>query len=295
MSFAQKNRGFTLIEVLVVVAIIALLISVLLPSLDAARRQGRMVVCQSNLKGLMQGFLTYAAETKGFLPGNSESDYADWLGLSNWNRLTHTLPGRQPDDGTVFKHCGRQRQLYRCPDDDQYRDTKANNDAYSYTTCVMLSGANTANIGLSHYRYAQGAAKNFDETDHTANMVSMQSFVLVEEDYEWYLGGCNNSSWDNDDGITDRHARKRGNVGCLDGHVAALSLSARPHTEGKYFGSRDMCIRYRSKWISGKEWYDEFYAEATGKVSGLPIKSSYRAIERAPAAELAPYSVQHRK
>jgi prepilin-type N-terminal cleavage/methylation domain-containing protein/prepilin-type processing-associated H-X9-DG protein len=70
----QKNRNhsrtaFTLIELLVVVAIIALLISILLPSLQRARRQARSAVCLSNLRGMGQAVTSYAAESKDALPG----------------------------------------------------------------------------------------------------------------------------------------------------------------------------------------------------------------------------------
>lgn len=293
MSRVRQRRAFTLIEVLVVVAIIALLISILIPSLDAARKQGRMVMCQAGVKALMTAFLTYSTETKGFLPGNSESREADWLGLGNTNPITRQqYSGRQPEDGTIFKYLGKQKEVYRCPDDDQYRrDATTANRNYSFTTCVMLSGANTAHVGQAHYRYGgAGAAGNYSETDHTANMRVTVAPVIVEEDYEWFLSGCENSAWDNDDGITDRHPRKRGNIGCIDGHVQAVSLPPRPRLTGKYFGSRDMCIKYRNKWVSGVEWNSEFYVGATAK-DGTVVKSSYRRIEVCATAEQ--YGVKH--
>jgi prepilin-type N-terminal cleavage/methylation domain-containing protein/prepilin-type processing-associated H-X9-DG protein len=46
----RKNKGFTLVELLVVIAIIALLMAVLMPALNKAREQARSVVCRSNLK-----------------------------------------------------------------------------------------------------------------------------------------------------------------------------------------------------------------------------------------------------
>jgi prepilin-type N-terminal cleavage/methylation domain-containing protein len=53
-------RGFTLIEVLVVVAIIALLVSILLPSLKAARDQARWTTCLANMSNLPKAVLMFA-------------------------------------------------------------------------------------------------------------------------------------------------------------------------------------------------------------------------------------------
>jgi prepilin-type N-terminal cleavage/methylation domain-containing protein len=58
----HAKKAFTLIELLVVVAIIALLISILLPSLQGAREQGKRVRCQSNLRQIAQASLSYATE-----------------------------------------------------------------------------------------------------------------------------------------------------------------------------------------------------------------------------------------
>lgn len=62
------SRGFTLIEVLVVVAIIALLISILLPSLAAARNQAKLVTCQANLKQIATSITSYQTEYGGHVP-----------------------------------------------------------------------------------------------------------------------------------------------------------------------------------------------------------------------------------
>ncbi len=57
-----RSAGFTLIELLVVVSIIALLISILLPSLKKARDQTKAAVCCTNLGGLAKASNTYAAD-----------------------------------------------------------------------------------------------------------------------------------------------------------------------------------------------------------------------------------------
>jgi prepilin-type N-terminal cleavage/methylation domain-containing protein len=66
----RSNRsGFTLIEVLVVVAIIALLVAILLPSLAKAREQARAEQCLSNLDQLGSGVMMYTVENRSYLPG----------------------------------------------------------------------------------------------------------------------------------------------------------------------------------------------------------------------------------
>lgn len=72
----RQARAFTLIELLVVVAILAILMSILLPSLGAAREQARAVVCAQHLRQFGNALQGYAAENQDWLPGTNTSGVA---------------------------------------------------------------------------------------------------------------------------------------------------------------------------------------------------------------------------
>ncbi len=62
----SSNRGFTLVELLVVIGIIALLIAILMPALSSARAQAKSVASLSNLRQLGIGLTLYRNENRGF-------------------------------------------------------------------------------------------------------------------------------------------------------------------------------------------------------------------------------------
>ncbi len=276
----RRRQAFTLIEVLVVVAIIALLVAILLPSLNRARAQVRAMTCQSNMRQLALGFLTYAAENKGSLPGAYRDGTADWLGPFDEVKKVQRL-----DQGRIYKYVGRAEGTYVCPDDQTNRDygtAELSRCFYSYTSNELLSGAKTEMLSGAHYV----CRAPFDTDDHTVNMAAMEGVpILIEEDPNWCLARRNESSWANVDAISGRHLKSGSGVGSgnlvfHDGHAGRIKLAERPlsHREDYtsspgYFCANDMCIRtIGGKWVSGRSWKG---GGRYGWIAAAPPASAY--------------------
>ena len=112
-------RGFTLAEMLAVVGITALLISILLPSLNAARKHAERVSCAANLRSVGQAYHIYANEYKGEYPPQSHFVWPS----GNWGSPVSGPPGAPDGPAIVFSmgHLADPRILY-CPTADEDSD-----------------------------------------------------------------------------------------------------------------------------------------------------------------------------
>ncbi len=123
----NPSTGFTLVELLVVIGIIALLISVLLPALSKARQSASSLACEANLHSIGQGILMYTGDNHGTLPygwysglwptssGFDPSKENDWVTLS-----IATLNGKYTATANDIVTNGsittRIRGTFLCPD-----------------------------------------------------------------------------------------------------------------------------------------------------------------------------------
>jgi prepilin-type N-terminal cleavage/methylation domain-containing protein len=147
----MRRTAFTLIELLVVVAIIALLISILLPSLQGAREQGKRAACLSNMKAIALGCHMYAEEDKGenvipihFMYRSTQArsrwtwrmgEWFIWGGRSAPETITGMLPmgetgnydaKRRPLNRYMYSSLGEgdaaNLPVFKCPSDTGYPD-----------------------------------------------------------------------------------------------------------------------------------------------------------------------------
>jgi prepilin-type N-terminal cleavage/methylation domain-containing protein len=99
----SRGKGFTLVELLVVISIIALLLSILMPSLSQARKQARDMVCQSNLKQWSLYFSLYTNDNDGRFQQGWQSPYRQdqgWL-------------------ATLFDYYENNPEILLCPEGDK--------------------------------------------------------------------------------------------------------------------------------------------------------------------------------
>ena len=121
-----QRRGFTLVELLVVIGIIALLLSILIPVLNQAKERALRVKCAAHLHNVGESLFIYANDNKGKLPQHNGG--ANWL----WD-----IPF--PTRDALLKS-GNQRNTLYCPASSMQPDDQNANALWNFSGGYCVSG-----------------------------------------------------------------------------------------------------------------------------------------------------------
>ncbi len=228
LSFERKRSvwtdimGFTLVELLVVIAIISLLSSILLPTLSAAKKRARMVICLNNLKQLAATHLIYAGDNDGVLCSGNDALSTTPAG---WIEGPITIPNLIKDSIFVQQNYiseGAARALYLCPENTPNRDPAR----------AVLPGLFSYSRNGCYWPFP--LPKGTFSLDTKSLNHPSKTILLFEED-ETQPGGVLNDGvmvpdWDL---LTPRHFGK-GGTAFVDGHVEFLDAATYNNNDGTW-------------------------------------------------------------
>ncbi|OGV46077.1 MAG: hypothetical protein A2017_03955 [Lentisphaerae bacterium GWF2_44_16] len=183
----RKIIKFTLVELLIVIAIIAILASMLLPSLGRAKDAAKRISCTGTLKQLGSGLLMYANDWNSFFPqkGQNAEGYAWPLAIAEHLNFKH--------EGSVSKWGP---PIYHCAAGQLYNSTLAVNRGYignaavfgnSYGTNGRTSGPSVSNSQMVLFdAWWGGASWSYTELDvhcSTASNRDVKGINATNQDF----------------------------------------------------------------------------------------------------------------
>jgi prepilin-type N-terminal cleavage/methylation domain-containing protein/prepilin-type processing-associated H-X9-DG protein len=243
--------GFTLVELLVVIGIIALLISMLLPALNKAREAGQAAQCLSNLKQINMAFIMFANENKGNLPqiGSSGTGSAtiDINGapqnvLIRWFGGLYGSPQKFYAEGSMLAPYWGTASVGGCPslDLDEFSRPQYGPVDYAYNS-IYARHKDWAAGGSLRTGYGVKITQVRNPAHKAVVWDAARLEAGVPDRTPWgypTTGNVNNNR--TDPNFHGRHL-KQGNVGWLDGHASAFPVA---HFDS-YSGGQDPAVLKR--------------------------------------------------